>query len=233
MSTRREIKDGALFDVLDRGIVYTEALGWLDMGHARGNDVATLKRQFFEGERSGKPSYSVMYRQDMGVLKFKSRLGVGKFSHWEIKRGRSTEDINRIMLAMMMNTASRFEGLQSLRSFSWYTDSGFSGEDLVSDLFGFYRAIIPGRYGYRLKPVSYESAVRRWNYYGAIGSHKNHGFRPILFPDPQDQCVRHKPYTVNLPHFMTWLRPWDDFASGVVKVITNDGTSLSFMGAKL
>ncbi len=29
MSTRREIKDGALFDVIDRGIVYTEALGWL------------------------------------------------------------------------------------------------------------------------------------------------------------------------------------------------------------
>ena len=42
--------------------------------------------------------------------------------------------------------------------------------------------------------------------------------------------MRHKPYTVNLPHFMTCLRPWDDFAFGVVKVITNDGTSLSFMG---
>lgn len=67
MSTRREIKDGALFDVLDRGLVYTEALRWLDMGHARGNDVATLKRQFVEGERSGKQSYSVTYRQDMGV----------------------------------------------------------------------------------------------------------------------------------------------------------------------
>lgn len=132
----------------------------------------------------------------------------------------------------MLNTASRFEGLQSLRSFSWYTDSGFSGEDLVSDLFGFYRAIIPGRYGYRLKPVSYNAAVRRWDYYGAIGSHKNSGFRPILFPDPEDPCVRHQPYTVNLPHFMTWLRPWDNFTSGVVKVITNDGTSLSFMGTR-
>lgn len=232
MSTRREIKDGALFDVLDRGIVYTEVLGWIDMGHARGNDVAELRRQFVEGERSGKPSYVVMYRQDMGIIKFASRLGVEKFSRWEIKCGRSTEDINRIMPAMMMNTASRFEGLQSLRSFSWYTDSGFSGEDLVSDLFGFYRAIIPGRYGYRVKPVSYESAVCRWDYYGAIGSHKNRGFRPILFPDPEDPCVRHQSYMVNLPHFMAWLRPWDDFTSGVVKVITNDGASLSFMGAK-
>ncbi len=42
MSTRGEIRDGALFDVLDRGIVYTEVLGWIDMGHARGNDVAAL-----------------------------------------------------------------------------------------------------------------------------------------------------------------------------------------------
>lgn len=46
MSTRREIKDGSSFDVLDRGIVYTELLGWIDMGHARGNDVAALRRQF-------------------------------------------------------------------------------------------------------------------------------------------------------------------------------------------
>jgi hypothetical protein len=68
MSIRREIKDGALFDVLDRGIVFTEVLGWIDMGHARGNDVAALRRQFAEGERSGKPSYSAMYRQNMGVF---------------------------------------------------------------------------------------------------------------------------------------------------------------------
>ena len=101
-----------------------------------------------------------LYWQARGIIKFKSRLGVAKFSRWEIKRGRSTEDINRIMLAMMMNAASRFEGLQSLRSFSWCTDSGFSGENLVSDLFGFYRAIIPDRYGYRLKPVSYDPAQR-------------------------------------------------------------------------
>lgn len=46
------------------------------------------------------------------------------------------------MLAMMMNTALKFEAYQSLKEFSWHTDSGFSGEDLVSDLFGFYRFMI-------------------------------------------------------------------------------------------
>lgn len=91
---------------------------------------------------------------------------------------------------------------------------------------------MPGRYGYRLKPVSYDSAVRRWDHYGAIGSHKNRGFRPILFPDPDDPCVRHQPYTGNLPHFMTSLRPWDDFTSGIVKVITDNGTSLGYTGVK-
>ncbi len=79
MSTRREIKDGASFDVLDRGIVYTEVLGWIDMGHARGNDVAALRRQFVEGERSGKPSYSVMYRQDKAFLSSNRGLASGNF----------------------------------------------------------------------------------------------------------------------------------------------------------
>lgn len=108
-STRNEIQDGSYFDQLTRGIVYTEVLGWVDMGHARGDDIVTLKRQFMHGERSGKDYYTVTYRQDMRIARFGSAFGVGKFTHWEIKRGRSNDEINRIMLAMMMATASRFE----------------------------------------------------------------------------------------------------------------------------
>lgn len=232
MSTRKEIKDGSQFDRLTGGIVYTEVLGWVDMGHARGDDIATLKRQFMDGERSGKDYYTVIYRQDMRIARFGTSFGVGKFTRWDIKCGRSNDEVNRIMLAMMMTTASKFENLQSLKAFSWYTDSGFSGEDLVSDLFGFYRLMIPGRYGYQLKPVSYDSAVRRWDHYGPIGSYKNKGFRPIIFPDPSDPCVRHQPYKANLPHFMTWIRPWSDFSSGIVNVKTSNGTSLALTGVK-
>lgn len=133
---------------------------------------------------------------------------------------------------MMMNTSWKFEGLQSLKLFSWYTDSGFSGEDLVSDLLGFYRAVLPGVYSYRLRPVSYESALRRWDHYGAIGSHKNDGFRPIHFPDPADRCVKHYPYKGHLPKFLTWIQPWSDFTAGVVKPVANDGTTLEFRGEK-
>lgn len=105
MSTRRDIQDGAKFERLTSGLVYTEVLGWLDMGHARGEDIITLKRQFLTGENSGKDFYTVMYRQDMRVARFGSRFGVGKFSRWRIKRGRNSSDINRIMLAMMLNTS--------------------------------------------------------------------------------------------------------------------------------
>ncbi|MDI5821907.1 hypothetical protein MJI95_25110, partial [Salmonella enterica subsp. enterica serovar Kentucky] len=66
-------------------------------------------------------------------------------------------------------------------------------------------------------------------FYGPVGSFKNDGFRPILFPDPKDPCVKHKPYKVNLPHFMTWIQPWSDFTSGKIRIITNDGTSFSFL----
>lgn len=54
------------------------------------------------------------------------------------------------------------------------------------------------------------------------------GFDPFCFPDPKDPCVKHKPYKVNLPHFMTWIQPWSDFTSGKIRIITNDGTSFSF-----
>jgi len=232
VSSRQDIRDGADFDHSSSGLIYTDVLGWIDMGHARGYDVEELQRQFMQGEGSGRDYYVVMYRQDMQVAKFGSQLSIGKFARWEIKRGRNMHDINRIMLAMMMSTAFRFENLQSLCLFSWFTDSGLSGEDLVSDLFGFHRAIRPGLYAHQVKPVSYESSLRRWDYYGAVGSFKNPGFKPIIFPDPDDPCVKHEPYIAELPMFMKWLYPWDDFTSGIVNVLTENGTAFGYTGIR-
>lgn len=43
-------------------------------------------------------------------------------------------------------------------------DSGFSAEDLVSDLVGFYRVFGRGPAPlWRAKPLSYESAIRIWD----------------------------------------------------------------------
>ncbi|MEI7214953.1 hypothetical protein [Pectobacterium versatile] len=61
MSSRQDIKDGALFDSLRNGLVYTKILGWLDMGHARGDDIRALQLQFQAGEANNDPYYTIMY----------------------------------------------------------------------------------------------------------------------------------------------------------------------------
>ncbi|QCZ27744.1 hypothetical protein [Leclercia adecarboxylata] len=80
--------------------------------------------------------------------------------------------------------------------------------------------------------MSHESALRRWDYYGAVGSFKNPGFKPIIFPDLDDPCVKHEPYIAELPMFMKWLYPWDDFTSGIVNVLTENGTSFGYTGIR-
>ncbi|MBW6641952.1 hypothetical protein KXT57_22565, partial [Salmonella enterica subsp. enterica serovar Weltevreden] len=114
MSKREEIKGNQKFDELKFGIVYTEVLGWLDMGHAGGDDISLLKQQFDAGESSGNKYYSVIYKQNMRIRSktLRQEMGTGKFTRWEIQRGRTQDEINSIMLAMMMNTALKFEAYQ-------------------------------------------------------------------------------------------------------------------------
>lgn len=172
MSSRNDIIGVDEWLVTTRsGLVYSEVLGWIDLGHARGEDISLLLADFSSGEASGKPYYTIEYTQRMNIGK--GLFGTGKFVRWEIKHGRSMSEINSIALAMMMDAARNFEHYQSRAFFSWYTDSGFSGEDLVSDLLGFYRALIPSDYRSQLRPVSRESALRRWDHYGPIGNFKN------------------------------------------------------------
>lgn len=208
MSTRGDIVDTSKYwseSQLRNGLIYSEVLGWLDMGHARGDDIRKLMADFASGEASGKDFYDVRYEQKMGV----NRIRTGRFIIWKIKSGRSVEQRKSIALSMMMNAGVVFENWQPMPWFSWYTDSGFSGEDLVSDLFGFYKVTSPKHYWNDLQIVSQESALRRWDHYGPIGSYKNSGFLPLLFPEPVKRftCVR-APFKGNLPGFMTSVTPY-------------------------
>ncbi|QKJ85271.1 hypothetical protein PMPD1_0290 [Paramixta manurensis] len=215
MSKRIDIIDPTIYTPNSRGLIYTEVLGWIDLGHALGNDIRDILFQFQKGEATGSHYYLIHYEQTMRNRYF----GTGRHIRWNIKRGRSLSERHSIALAMMMQTASLFESWQSMPWFSWYTDSGFSAEDMVSDLLGFYNVIQPMNYFSLIKPVSKESALRRWDYYGSPGDYKNTGFRPLLFPDPIDKLSRLKPYKSNLPGFMTTIEPFTDFSSDVVRVI--------------
>src|SRR5690606_7966919 len=185
MSERGDIKN--LSDALEKGygLIYSEVLGWIDMGHALGNDIKDTLDKIQKGEMSGQPYYSVSYAQSM--KHYSSGACYGASSRWQIKRGRPLHERHSIALAMMMATARRFEGDVQGWPFSWFRDSGFSAEDLVSDLLGFYRAVRPMDYFSHLKIVSKEKALRRWDHYGAVGKNKNTTFQPMLFTDTEDE----------------------------------------------
>ncbi|MEH0835070.1 hypothetical protein OI450_06660 [Pectobacterium cacticida] len=223
MSKRSDIVEGVTASTLIYGLVYTEVLGWVDLGHAQGGDIRRLLLQFEAGERGNQPYYYVKYFQDM--QKFRKRIGIAKHTVWRIRKGVSRRERLTIALAMMMTVARRFESLQAGFPFNLLTDSGFSGEDLVSDLLGFYRVIDGIHYFSELKPVSRDEALKRWDFYGPIGSFKNESFKPLLFPDP-DKHPNARPYFGTLPAFMTRIKPYLSAPSERVDIVVDDGTGL-------
>ncbi|AVJ16026.1 hypothetical protein CLM71_02165 [Serratia sp. MYb239] len=221
MSKRSDIIDGAEASSAPYGLVYTEVIGWIDLGHAQGTDIRNLMRTIDSGESSGEEYYRVSYSQSMRDPT--KTIKMGKFITWRIKHGHSYYERQSIALAMMMSLSLKFEGLQASFPMSLVTDSGFSGEDLISNLLGFYRAVSIQNPFSMLRPVSKAEALKRWDHYGKIGSWKNETFKPILFPDPK-RFPHATPRRGELPSFMKTVRPWSDFRSGIVKIATANGS---------
>ncbi|AXF76761.1 hypothetical protein LU604_06220 [Erwinia tracheiphila] len=213
MSKRSDIVEGHTAGKLTRGLVYTEVLGWIDLGHARGTDIKNFLSRIAREESSGRKFYDIVYSQGMNDPFGLFRMG--KMTTWRIKRGRPSWEQKSIALAMMMAVAGKFEALQDTFPLNWLTDSGFSGEDLVSDLLGFYRVVSPHIPFEILRPVSKADALKRWDHYGKIGQWKNTTFRPLLFPDPEI-CPSARPRLGELPPFMRAVSPYNDFLSGNV-----------------
>lgn len=221
MSKRTDIIDGRDASTAKYGLVYTEVLGWVDLGHCQGTDIRELLRSIAHGESSEKEFYDVKYSQ--GMTSPFGLLRSGKVTTWRIRRGRPYWEQKSIALAIMMSMARKFESFQGSFPNNLVTDSGFSGEDLVSDLLGFYRVVsIPNPFG-MLRPVSKEEALKRWYYYGKIGSWKNETFKPLLFPD-SEKYPQSRPRLGSLPLFLQTVLPYSDFLSGNVIFPRHDTT---------
>ena len=226
MSARDDVIDGKEDLYYNKGLVYSEILGWIDLGHARGDDVFSLLKDMEQGEHQQNKYYSVTYGQTMHT-KSRIRLGLGTHIRWQIKRGRVLEQRYSLALAMMMTTAVKFETMQASPPFGWAIDSGFSAEDLVSDLLGFYRVVRPMNYFPWLQLVSKQEALKRWDHYGSPGMYKNKLFKPLLFPDPAINRNAIPVYGA-LPKFMMEIKPFNDFHTDIVKIITNNGAHAKF-----
>lgn len=221
MSQRRDIIDGKDAAFARGGLVYTEVLGWIDLGHARGDDIRDILDGMRRGESSGKEYYDITNSQ--GMTAPYGLVRSGKVITWRIKHGRPNWERQSIALAMMMTMAKAFEAFQASFPNNRVTDSGFSGEDLVSDLLGFYRVVSVQNPFPMLRPVSKEEALKRWDYYGKIGSFKVRDFKPLLFPDPE-KFPNARPRNGVLPPFLQTIQPYNDFLSGNVILPKHDKT---------
>lgn len=174
------------------GIIYTCNCGWLDRAHSHpwskrpDMGVASFWNRIVhekgpDAQLNRSPAYVVGYRQDAvkRVLGMTFHPGVGR--RYVVRRGLSNIDKQRVALAIFIEVSLGFEERQD----SWLarkttgTDSGFSEEDLVSNLIGFYRALFPLIEVDELcKPVSVEASKKIWNTDGPVGVKKNKSFTP-------------------------------------------------------
>jgi hypothetical protein len=177
-----------------RRLSYTRRCGWIDWGHASPRGALQLKEQI-DQEKSGfhlldrlsvtlegAPAYIVSYGQSMGGM----GLRVSAEAHWIVRKGLSRAQRESAALGIFMAASHRFEGLQASLPFSMFTNSGYSAEDLLSNLIGFYSAFrsIPIE---RMRLVCGETSVaeslRIWDEHlpNGIGAIKNRTTRPVLF----------------------------------------------------
>lgn len=210
MSSRQDIfPDGKGWKRLS----YTCRCGWVDWGHAIAGGAYELKRSLelekmiptksyisysdlndrkieFNNGHEQVPAFIIPFSESMGKL----GLTTSYESLWAIKKGLTTQQRERVAFSIFVATSIGFEKMQSSFPFSLTTDSGFSGEDLVSNLIGFYRAFRLGHTketdssGIRrwLGELSEKESLAIWDKYvapkGGIGAFKNHTFKPIDFP---------------------------------------------------
>ena len=75
----------------------------------------------------------------------KNLFKVGVMKRYDIRTGLNDEQKKSIALSIFLDVSYAFEKMQSNWLFRHATNSGYSAEDLVSNLVGFYRAVYPNK----------------------------------------------------------------------------------------
>lgn len=189
------------------GLIYTENLGWIDLGHANPSGAERLWHQMAMPRGGNNQYFEVNYYQDMKKSIYGINAVTGIYRRFLVRRGLNDRDLKGVALSIFMGTSRQFETLQDFWPYVLVTDSGFSAEDLVSNLFGFYQAVDCTDYTPLLDICPKEKAYCIWDYYGPVGEFKNKSVLPLIFPDPIDKKVKHQPYPGHLPAFMNTIKP--------------------------
>jgi LysM repeat protein len=209
MSKFSDIVDGTApnIDTVRSGLVYTCRCGWIDLGHARPDNAAKLWKSIStetgEGIVGGR-WYRVNFKESMG----RWGLTASESGSFAVSRGLSMKEKESVALGIFFNVSDRFENMQNSWPWRIATDSGYSAEDLVSNLVGFYRAVRPGiPYISRCEPVSKRAAEEIWKKNGAVGMLKNPYVGPFLFPCAECSMSIQGPMSAPLPSFLSTIQP--------------------------
>ncbi|TQV69645.1 hypothetical protein FKG94_22900 [Exilibacterium tricleocarpae] len=205
MTKRSDIIDGNSAIGRKYGLIYTKRCGWVDLGHANPEGANLLWQQVLkEKDKGGTKSgyFRIVYKQMMGR---KNLLKVGVLKKYDIRKGLNEDQKKSVALSIFLDVSHAFEGMQSNWLFRKITDSGYSAEDLVSNLIGFYQAVYPGKQFISLcEPVSKSVALDIWDRYGEVGSNKNYSTVPYIYPIPPSKSG---PVSVQLPSELNTIKP--------------------------
>lgn len=230
-----------------RPLSYTRHAGWIDWGHALPDGARSLKRQL-DAEASGfalldrvpvrlegREAFVVSYGQQMGS----GPIVVSATRHWIVPKGLAAHARAEVALAIFCRASLDFEGLQASRPYSLLTRSGFSQEDLVSNIVGFYgvyRNMAQDRLRRICGEVSVAESFRVWDEHvvpaggrGGLGALKNRTFRPVYYPTREGSGVPTFPAQFRTiapaPEGVHWVRPQGRFLDGR---LVNAGAPLDF-----
>ncbi len=208
MSKRSDIIEGIKASSSAKGLVYTCLAGWIDLGHARPNGARYLcnliSDEIGDTSKDGK-GFKTTYSQSMKKYGFHKTVSTDYY----IEKGLSKRQKESVALAIYLEVSMYFDAVQGSYPYKIFTDSGYSAEDLISNIVGFYRALNPHiDYISRLRPVSQKEALRIWDTYGSVGSNKNRFTGPYLYPCRECQeGVGFGPVCGLLPPWLTTIVP--------------------------
>jgi hypothetical protein len=205
MTKKSDIIDGGSASGRKYGLIYTKRCGWIDLGHANPEGANSLWQQVLKEKDSGgsKAGYfRVAYKQMMGR---KNLFKVGVLKKYDVKKGLNDSQKKTVALSIFLDVSHAFESMQSNWLFRQRTNSGYSAEDLVSNLIGFYRAVYPSKQFIPLcQPVSKAVALEIWDKFGEVGSNKNYSIFPYIYPIPPSKGG---PMSAQLPKELNTIEP--------------------------
>lgn len=205
MSSRRDIVDGGKAESQTRGLVYTRKCGWIDLGHADPTGAAALWRAISSAQLACHPNGYARIGYSQRMRKF--GISAGTERAFEIKDALTLAERKSVALAIFLDVSNRFETMQSNLLFRLLTNSGYSAEDIVSDVVGFYRAVEPGRPYLKLcDPVSRDEALQIWDTFGPVGSNKNYTGGPFLYHLGSGRLAG-SAICGKMPHFLDTIIP--------------------------